>query len=153
MIKFMVAAMVFLGMGAPCFSELKAKIEFEGEDAPWAYIGLGNGCVLLKDFSGAVEHFGKATALLNASEALGSEGRFLICFGEAIAHDCLGHRHEAEAAINALILMAEKTGEGGGEEALSEEDRVLLRTMKEMAMMAPSDDIRSFLVELVMLEE
>ncbi len=157
MLKFAIAT-ILLGSSLSCVAEDHFNpfeaLEEDGAHSIYESIGLASVCLIEGDYHGALDNY--FIASLMAEDAVPSVpgAKFLIHFGKAIAFDNLGMRDQCMQAIGTMFvsLVADNDDleeEDGEDEPDTPEEIEAYEFMKNLATLAPSQDVREFLVSFL----
>jgi len=156
----LVLAVMFLGIWLPCFSEEISQdakdMNLQNERLALVYIGCGNENLLSHNYSSSLEDFQRASSLLDKQENSYLELDFLIFFGKAIAYDNLGSKDQCQSSMASLFFIL-TAGENEGDDIESNATKGRLpkeyedadEFMKKLAALAPSPNVRDFLLSIV----
>jgi hypothetical protein len=103
----------------------------------------------------ALEDFHKAKSILDKTGNFDHPINYLITFSEIIAYDCLGFDEQCRQSIGSLFLsMNEDSEEGWAEngsptEKENEDSKVAIFFLQNLAILAPSDQVREFLFSFI----
>jgi hypothetical protein len=121
------------------------------------HLSYGNSHLLLYEPWQALEQFQRANSLLDKSDNSSCPIGFLITFGQVIAYDCLGFHDQCKQAVGSLFLNINEYDDGDdlrseenecGQTAC-EDSKIALQFLQNLAMLAPSSEIREFLFSLI----
>ena len=156
----MISALLFI-TGLPIFSE-ETSNEFhyplqEWQNEALLYFSYGNVHLLSHEPWKALEQFQRANSLLDKSDSSSCPIGFLITFGQVIAYDCLGFHDQCKQAIGSLFLNFNEYDDGDDlpsekdecSQTTYEESKVALQFLQNLAILAPSSEIRELLFSLI----
>lgn len=152
--------MLLLGTTASAFpkdfSQISNVGERDDEQLAMIYVGYGNLYLLASEYSQALENFQKATDILENAKTFPSfpesEIYLLTMFGRLVAYDNLGLRSQCEQTVGKLFLLASsyiEDDDAESERPLSPEEKQAMGLLRKIAGLAPSTDIREFLLSLI----
>jgi hypothetical protein len=160
MIKWMLVALFFI-VGLPIFSE-ETSNKFHHPLQEWQnevllHFGYGNTHLLLHEPWQALDQFQRANSLLDKSNSSSCPIGFLITFGQVIAYDCLGFHDQCRQAIGSLFLNINEYDDGDdlhseedeSSQTACEESKIALQFLKNLAVLAPSSEVRELLFSLI----
>ena len=160
MIKW-VLAILFLVIRFSAFSE-ETPNEFHHPLQEWQneallHFSYGNTHLLFHEPWQALEQFQRANSLLDKSDSSSCPIGFLITFGQVIAYDCLGFHDRCKQAIGSLFLNINEyddeddlsSEEDECSQIASEESKDALQFLQNLAILAPSCEVRELLFSLI----
>ena len=160
MIKWMLATLLLI-IGLPVFSE-ETSNEFHHPLQEWqnealVHFSYGNTHLLLHEPWKALEQFQRANSLLDKSDGSSCPIGFLITFGQVIAYDCLGFHDQCKQAVGSLFLNINEYNdeddplyeEDECSQTTCEESKIALQFLQNLAILAPSSEVRELLFSLI----
>jgi len=136
-----------------CFSDVEDRVgeisPFQEDDTILLYTGYGLGKVLAEDYWGALEAFDNVFSLLQGNDR--PEIRFLASFGRVVAYDNLGMQDHCERAMGVLFISLFEAAslEEEGDLEMDLEGKEFLQLLTDIASLAPTQQVRNILLELV----
>lgn len=134
--KLVIAMMMVVGVYA---DELQS-------DSMW-YFQRGCAGLFAGEAGTAAEEFGSAMWALDRNYESAEGVWFVVKFAQIVTYDALGQRDECLKSLGAFVLAANGIEEEEDEDIFEEEEIDFL--FRKLAMMAPSDDVRELLLDLL----
>lgn len=145
------AIAVALSTSIPVFAtdiqHIIQKLELNTEEEIGVNIGAGFANMLLSRFEEALVDFNRAEELLADIEADVSQPTAVIEYAKVITYDCLNKRPECERALGRFILAAASVEDDSDDED-SADDKEIDEFMAKLTDLAPSEDVRKFLMSI-----
>lgn len=143
MFKFAIAMSLCLGAATTGFAEVSALSENPHQNYT-TYMGGGYQQLKAKNYGSALPYFQKASDLLDQEKQGAITERLFISFYKVIAYDGLGRTSRTKEEIGNLFILVSQLSdeeEDRADQAFEKEST----TLKELAQLAPTPEIRNFL--------